>query len=132
MQSFEATRKSGSKLLSRLLHTGDDWTVQDLKSIAQSLNIRLDALRTEFQAGSQPSMAQRLIHYLLKETHPPKEDILRTIETIDSELLKVENTVASLSTSEASIIPEATRSFDESPANVARKRARVSISPTHE
>jgi hypothetical protein len=130
MQSFEVARKSESKLLSKLLHTGDDWTVQDLKSIAQSLNTRLDALKTEFQAGSQPSMAQRLIHYLLKETSPPKEDLLRTIETINSELSEVENTVAGLSTSEASVIPEATSSFDESPANVPRKRVRVSISPT--
>jgi hypothetical protein len=74
-------------------------------------------------------MVQMLLPYLIEKADPSKEDLLRTIETINSELTKVESTVASLSTSDAIVIPEATRALDESPENAPRKRARVSISP---
>jgi chromosome segregation ATPase len=132
IKSFEMARKSESKLLSRLLQSIDDWAVADLKSIAKSLKTRLDALKTQFQVGGQPStaqdLAQDLLPFLLNEDDPSKEDLLRTIETIDSELTEVESAVPSLSTSDT-VIPEATRALDESPENASRKRARVSISP---
>jgi len=130
IQSFEAARKSESKLISRLLQSSDDWTIQDLKSITQSLNTRLDALKTQFQAGGETSWAQRILPYLLEKDDPCKEDLLLTIKTIDSELSELENTVASLSTSEDTAIPEATRSLNQSLENAPRKRAWVSISPS--
>jgi hypothetical protein len=85
----------------------------------------LDALKTEFQAGSQPSIAQKLFLRLLEETNPPKEDLLQTTKALESELSEVESTVAILFAFEDTVIPAATRSFDESPENVPRKRARV-------
>jgi hypothetical protein len=47
-------RRLEAKLLSKLKN-GDDWKVQDLKSILQSLNARLNAKKTQFQPGSQHS-----------------------------------------------------------------------------
>jgi hypothetical protein len=130
IQFYEATRKSESKLLSRLLQTSDDWAVADLKYIAKSLNTRLDALKTQFQAGGPPSTALQLAQrFLIEKADPSKEALLLIIKTIDSELSKVENTVASLSTSHATVIPEAITSLDDNPENASRKRARVSISP---
>ncbi len=129
IQSFEVARKSESKLLSRLLQSSDDWAVADLKSIAQSLNTRLDALKTQFQAGVEPSSAEDLLPFLLNQADPSKLKLLRTIKNMDSELTKVESTVASLFASDATVIPEATTSLNESPDNAPRKRARVSVSP---
>jgi ankyrin repeat protein len=126
---LQEARKSEAKLLSRLLEAGDDWAIQDLKSTLESLNVRLDAMKTQFQPGSQPSMTQILVPYLLNEANPSKAILLRTIEAINSELSEEESKLAGVSTVEDASIPEATRSSDANPENAPRKRARVSISP---
>jgi hypothetical protein len=126
---LEEARKSEAKLLSRILETSDDWTIQDLKSILKSLNARLDAMNTQFQPGSQPSMTQRLLPYLLNGGSPSKEDLLRSIEAINSELSEVESNLAKASSADDASIPVATLPSDASPENASRKRARVSLSP---
>jgi myosin heavy subunit len=126
---IEEARKSEATLLSRILETGDDWAVQDLKSILQSLNYRLDAIKTQFQPGSQPSIIQIPVLYLLNDANPSKAHLLRTIEAINLEVSEVESNIVRVSTAEDAFIPEATRSSDANPENASRKRARVFISP---
>jgi hypothetical protein len=125
---LEETRKSEAKLLSKV-QNGDDWAIQDLKSILQSLNARLEAMKSQFQPGSQPSMTQFFLPYLLNEANPSKEHLLRTIEAINSELSEVESKLARVSTADETSISTATISLGVSPENVSRKRARVSIAP---
>jgi ankyrin repeat protein len=121
-------RKSEAILLSKLKN-GDEWAIEDLKSILQSLNALLDAMKTELQPGSQPSMAQRLIPYLLNGANPSEVDLFGTIEAINSELSEMESKLARVSTTNDASISTATISLGASPENVSRKRARVSISP---
>jgi hypothetical protein len=124
----EETRKSEAKLLSKLTN-GDDWAIQDLKSILQSLNARLDAAKSQFQPGNQPSVTQMFLPYLLNEVNPSKAHLLRTIEAFNLELSEVENNLVRVSTADDASIRAATRPSDTSPENASRKRARVSISP---
>jgi hypothetical protein len=126
---IEEARRSEAKLLSTLKN-GDDWAIEDLKSILESLNVRLDAMKTKFQPGSQPSNTQRLLKYLLKEgANPSKEDLLPTIETINLELSEEESKLVRVSTADDASIPTATSPLGASPENAPRKRARASISP---
>jgi hypothetical protein len=69
--------------------------MEDLKSVARSLKARLDDLQPadSSTSSSKPSIAQRMLPYLLKETDPAREALVDFVEALDAELATLEGSL---------------------------------------
>lgn len=83
IQTLQETRNfhAESKFLSKI---DNEWSIEELKAVLESLIQRLGYLIPEH---TQQSMAQIAASYLVKDDDPPKPQLIDTIEALNQELM---------------------------------------------